>query len=249
MSDIILPRQDKDGNYYVSYSQLSSFNAVSGFNTKLPGKLEYIQSYFFGERWPDAGWAEFGSDAENYVCYRDRPDLVVELDKELKAKGERTITESIESFSLPERKVLDTIEPLGTFQKELRIWLFPNVYVLGYIDDATEDFMYLRDYKTGSAARKADYSGKNYKQLDIYSIWVMQEYKVLPKKLEVVLIERKGNCMNMVNARNVLTVGSNVWYIERPVIEENLYVLKDWMKKQVLEIAEYYKIFKKVYGN
>lgn len=241
---IVLPRTDKDGNYYVSYSQLSSFTSDSGFNTRLPGHLEYFQSYFLKQRWPDQGWALFGSQVEDYICYRNAPeDVIAKMDKELSEQGNSTISEALASFTDEEKKVLDTIEPLGTFQKEIRIWLFENVYLLGYIDDCTEDLSWLRDYKTCSLASSKQYYTDTYKQLDIYSLYAKQETGKIPEKLEVVMIERKGNCFGMTEARDVLSVGKKVWYHERTTTEEKLFQLEGWMKKRVLEISDYYKLF------
>jgi len=39
-NQLILPRKDKDGNYYISYSQISKYKR---------SKRDYIRNYFFGE--------------------------------------------------------------------------------------------------------------------------------------------------------------------------------------------------------
>lgn len=52
MSKLILPRQDKEGNYYLSYSQISTW---------LKNKKEYMRNYFFGEDIQFTAYIDFGS--------------------------------------------------------------------------------------------------------------------------------------------------------------------------------------------
>lgn len=244
MENIILPRKDKDGNYYISYSQYTSFNSDSGFNTGLKGDLEYMQGYFFGKRSEDAGWGRYGSDCEDYICYRDHSkEEIAKLDAELIKQGKPTITEAIESFTDEEKKFLRTVEPLGNFQVEVKYWLSDNVYIYGFIDDATKNLMHIRDYKTGGKARVKDYKGDKYKQLDIYSLFVRQETGKLPEKLEVVLIERKGNCFGLENRRDLLHAGKEVWYIERETTEERLFQIEMDVKRTVQQISDMYKTY------
>lgn len=47
-----LPRKDKDGNSYISYSQHSKWKY---------SKKDYIKSYFFGERFEGNAYTDFGS--------------------------------------------------------------------------------------------------------------------------------------------------------------------------------------------
>ena len=49
---MILPRKDKNGKYYISYSQISSF---------LKNRKEYIKSYFFNEPIAFTTYIDFGS--------------------------------------------------------------------------------------------------------------------------------------------------------------------------------------------
>ena len=124
---LILPRQDKEGNYYLSYSSISLWNDIKGFSTGRPGKEEFIRSYFFGEEYGDAmGWALFGSQVEDYICKRI----------------------GAENFTEEERKILETIVPLGDFQHEVHI-PFDGFYLKGFIDDIAPDFKKIRDVKRG----------------------------------------------------------------------------------------------------
>lgn len=242
--DIVLPRKDSDGNYYISYSQISSFLSDKGFNTGLPGSLEYIQSYFLGKRWPDAGWALFGSQVEDYICYRDFPiEKVREIDKQIGREGINTIEEALKSFNDSEKEVMNQIQPLGTFQGEVKLWIYDNVYVYGFIDDSTDDFSIMRDYKTASLKSSKQYYTDKYKQLDIYSLYALQETGKIPEKLEVCVIERKGNCFGMENRRDLLSVGKEVWWIERDVSKDKLEILKLHIEDTIKKISDLYKIF------
>lgn len=244
MENIILPRQDKDGNYYISYSQYNSFKSASGFNTGLPGDLEYMQGYFFKKRWEDQGWGLFGSQAEDYICYRDYLESEIEeLDAGLIEQGQPTITEAINSFTKEERETLDTITPLGNFQVEVKFWLSENVYIYGFIDDATDDLSHIRDYKTASKNSKARYYKDDYKQLDIYALWARQQTGKIPEQLEVVIIERKGNCFGLENRRDLLSVGKEVWYLDRKTSEERLFQIEMDVKRTVEQISDMYKTY------
>jgi len=217
---LILPRKDKDGNYYISYSQLSSYNDAKGFNLGTKGSVEYMAKYFFGEDFPDAGWAQFGKDVEDYITER----------------------KAGETFKDEEKRVLEKISPLGVFQKEIKLWLFPNIYVLGYIDDALPDFSKIRDYKTASANSKEKYYKENYYQLDIYAAAIEQDLGIIPE-LEVCIIQRKGNVMGKKNARKDLSVGEMVWYHQRVSSRERIDFIKQEMIKKIYEISNSYKLF------
>lgn len=52
MSKIKLPRVDKDGNFYISYSQHSKWKY---------SKKDYVKSYFFGDRFEGNAYTDFGS--------------------------------------------------------------------------------------------------------------------------------------------------------------------------------------------
>jgi len=44
----------------------------------------------------------------------------------------------------------------------------------------------------------------------------------------------------------LLSVGKEIWTLERETTEERLFMLEAWMKKQVLIISDYYKTFLKL---
>lgn len=221
---ITLPKIDKDGIPYLSYSQVSSWKEKKGFNTGMLGRHEYIRRYFLGEKFEDRfGFAQFGQEVEDYI----------------------TIRESADAFSTKEREVLERITPLGNYQSEFKIQ-FPEqgFYVIGYIDDATDDFKHIRDYKTASNNSKQKYYEDDYKQLDVYSLAVKQKYGYIPDKLEVVAVERLGNGFR--GGRNVMSVGEEIWYIDRETSEDRLNTLYNDILETSLEISKYWNIFCKL---
>lgn len=224
MNDIELPRQDAEGNYYISYSQYSTWKELKSFNLGILGKQEYILSYFMGVKWPDQGWAQFGSDVEDYICTKDKAEAFTESEKETLAK----------------------IKPIGVFQKEIKLWILPNVYVYGFIDDCNDVMSWLRDYKTASNNSRQRYYKDDYTQLDIYAMFAYQETGKIPEKLEVCIIERKGNCFGMVERRDLLSVGKEIWYHERETSPERLAKIKGNLIAAILEISNAYKLFKKL---
>lgn len=221
---IVLPRQNPDGSYYISYSQVTTWKEMKSFNLSILGKLEYIRSYFFGEQFPDAGWAQFGSEVEDYVCEKKGREL----------------------FTQPELITLDKVVPLGRFQTEVKIPLFPNVFLKGFIDDAAEDFSVIRDYKTASNNSRSRYYKPDYVQLPIYAAGVREITGRLPERAEVKIIERLGNCFRMVNRRDLLSVGTQIWDVDIDVSHARVEKELAKVRATVLEISEAYKVFLKL---
>ena len=133
-NNIVLPRTDDEGNYYISYSQIKNWNSDKSFNLGILGKLEYILQYFFGEDFGDMGWAEFGKDVEDYITERKQAS----------------------KFNDTEKKTLESIETLGVYQQQIKID-FDGFYLLGYIDDMNVDRTHIRDYKTASLNSSKQY--------------------------------------------------------------------------------------------
>ena len=222
-NDLILPRKDLEDNHYISYSQISLFKDTKSFSLGILGKHEYIISYFLGVRFPSAGWSEFGTAVEAYICDR----------------------EFAEEFTDAEKAVLETVDVLGVFQQEVKLKLTEGVYLLGYIDDRKEDWTMISDFKTCSKASSQKYYKPEYYQLDFYGAFVLQEKGFIPLA-RVAMIERKGNCFGMVDRRDLLSVGNEVWYHMREVTQERIdYIVEDAVKV-VHEISDLYKVFLKV---
>lgn len=216
---IILPRKDKDGNYYTSYSSLKSWSEAKGFNTGRLGKEEFIRTYFFGEQYPDNnGFAQFGSEVEDYICGKP---------------------EAQDLFTAKEKETLDKIKPLGVFQHEFKIQL-DGFYVKGFIDDLKPDHKLIRDYKTASERSSQKYYEPEYNQLELYALAIQQDKGFIPD-LEVCVIERLGNGFR--GGRGVMSVGENIWYIPRTTNEQKLLELKQYIIDTTKDISEYYQLF------
>lgn len=219
-----LPRKNKEGQSYISYSQCKSWNEIKGFNTGKNGKYEAMMTYFFGEYFADAnGFAQFGIDVEDYICGKEEAKAL---------------------FTDKEKEVLDKITPLGLFQKEIKLD-FPEhgFYLKGFIDDATPDLKKIRDYKSASQKSKAKYYEPEYSQLDVYGLAVEQETGVFPE-LELCVIERLGNGFR--GGRGVMNVGEEIWYITRETNKERLKTITDEIVSTAKEIEKYYEIFLKL---
>lgn len=223
---MILPRQDEQGQSYISYSQITAWNAPKGYNTGKPGKEEFIRSYFLGEKFEQdkGGFASFGEHVENYITKREDGD----------------------KFTADEKAILETITPLGLFQREIRIE-FEGFYLKGYIDDISPDLTHIRDYKTASLNSAKKYYEDDYQQLDVYSLAILKETGKIPTSLEVVVIERKGNGYK--GGRDVLKVGGQIWVIPRQTNAAKLDLLSTNIINTAKEISEYYEIFLKLNGN
>lgn len=219
---IDLPKKDENNVNYISYSQIKMWNEEKTFLKNYSGKEGYIRRYFFKEKEEDfTGYSQFGTEVENYITLRMDGD----------------------KFSNKEKQLLETIKPLGVFQKEFRLE-YDDFYVIGYIDDLTEDFSKIRDYKTASEKSSKKYYEDDYHQLDLYSLGVKSITNKLPKEMEVVCIERIGNGFR--GGRSSLYVGENVWYIPRKTNKKRLDSLEKNIISSVKEISEYYKVFNKL---
>lgn len=218
---IQLPRDTKDGKPRISYSQIKNWKELKSFNLKIEGKMEYMIEYFMGYNFPDQGWGEFGQDVEEYIGTRGKAD----------------------KFTDEEKAVLDTIEPLGVLSDEFEID-FGEFVLVGIIDDRKKDWSKIRDYKTASKNNAQKYHEDDYFQLDVYALKTYLESGFIPE-LEVKIIERKGNCM-FTGGREVLTVGKEIWTVERKASEERLEALKREIITTAIEISEYYTEYLKL---
>lgn len=218
---IQLPRTTKGGKPRFSYSQYRLWKDKVSFNLNKEGWIEYICHYFLGYDWADAGWGEFGHDVEDYVT--------------LRIKEQR--------FTEKEKFTMDKIKPLGNFQQEIEVDLGGFIF-LSIIDDATEDFRRIRDYKTASENSSKQYRQDDYWQLDSYGLAIKKKFGFIPEA-EVCIIERKGNAM-FGGGRKSLSVGEKIWYVPRLLTEDRLSFLEQDIIKTVHEVSEYYKIFRKI---
>lgn len=219
------------GKYYTSWSSIESFNDKSGFNTGFLGKLEYVLNKFFKITFPEMGWAPFGHQVENYV----------------------TLKTDSEHFTKEELNLLDGIEPLGVFQREVCLYFKEvDIILLGYIDDhsiPTKDNVIdiVRDYKTKSESSKKDLHLPKKFQLELYTMY-LQDAGHTVNSAEYLVIERLGGreCMQG-GGRESLSVGKQVWREPYPrLTEERFSQARELVIKTVKEVSSLYKTYLKL---
>ena len=236
------------GKMYVSWSQIESFNDKSGFNTGFLGMYEYILKYFSGAKFPDMGWGDFGSETEAYITYRGRDAEVPEGDEGTK----ESLKNSYINFKDEEKRVLEKIEPLGVFQKEICYYIEElDIIVLGYIDDMTPPqgnvVKLLRDYKTKSESSKKDLHLPKKLQIPLYVLGLRQEGLEV-ERAEYCIIERGGGyqCMQG-GGRDVLFVKDRIWYEDFKYDEKKLKETKKSIISTVKHISDLYKTYVKFF--
>lgn len=206
------------GSPRISWSQVEVFR-------KKPE--EYIMKYLLGDD-PAPEWlcyfADFGLEAENYICERKDGD----------------------KFSTEEKKVLETVKPYGVFQTEIVLPL-DGFVLLGYADDHTKPkkkvITNIRDIKTRSESSKKDLHSPDKLQLDLYIAGLNNDgFEV--KEAEYCIVERLGGkeCVNG-GGRSVLTVGSRVWYEPYSFSDKTIERAKRILQETAEEISEIYKTF------
>ena len=216
----MLPKKDKEGVPYISYSQANLWSDVKGYNTGMDGKIEYMLSYFYKVNFPDVGFGGFGGKVGTSLEEGD-----------------------FSAFSTSEIDTLRKVERLDIFEKEIRI-PFDGFYLVGYIDTCTEDLKYIKDYKTASHSSKEKYYTDDYKQLMIYAKGVHCEKGYYPERMNVEIIERKGNAFN--GGIDALSLGENIWIVEKEISAEKIEEVAKYVEKTALEISEYWSVWKKI---
>lgn len=234
------------GKHYVSWSQVESFNDKSGFNTGLLGEFEYMRSYFSRERHPDMGWGQFGTEAEAYITVRDAdPTTLDDNDRQ-------AIADAKVNFNEKEKAILETIKPLGIFQREVCLYIEElDVIVLGYIDDMSRPYKkkvkMLRDYKTKSENSKKDLHLPKKHQIEIYELYLNQMGLEVENR-EYCIVERLGGgeCMRG-GGRESLSIGERIWYEPYEVKEGRLDETKQMLIDSITKISALYKTYQKYF--
>lgn len=210
------------GKPKISYSDINLF--LDSTYSSNPIRDYVLQQFLKVPSVIHSSFGEFGHAMEDYICKR----------------------ENNYGFTEPELKVLEQIEPLGTYQTGFLID-FNDFSLVGLTDDMCfEDCneKVIRDYKSASESsylkRYAD--KKNNLQLNIYALEWMENKGIIPHRMELVTVERKGNPFKS----EKLTVGENIWTKEYIVTKEELLILKQQIIDTVNLISEYYKIFTKI---
>ncbi len=206
---MILPKIDKHGKPYLSYSQINSF---------LYNKKDYIKSYFFNEPIQFTAYIDFGSKV-----------------------GKALETNDFSDFSEEEQQTLKRVPRLDEFEKEIRVD-FGEFYLKGFIDTNSSDLTHFMDYKTGAAKKVTEYQKDDYIQPHIYALGIEQETGILPKKADIILIERYGNAFK----GEPLTVGKEILPVPIDISRERIEYARELVIKTAKEIEHYYKIFLKL---
>lgn len=217
MSNIVLPKRDKEGKCYLSYSQAMLWEK---------SKREYVRQYMFSERNDNAGlqrYADFGSRC-----------------------GGALETNDFSSFEPDEQKFLKTLPRYDEFETEIKLEM-GDYYVLGFADSNTapEDgyVKSLLDYKTGLIEKKkADYESDDYVQLDLYAAGFLQKFGRLPDNAMVVLIDRIGNGF----AGEELKLTGKVELITKQITAERVAEVVAKIDGIAKEISSYYKAYLKL---
>lgn len=212
--EIVLPKKDKEGLYYLSYSQMAKWKK---------SKRDYIRKYFFDEPDDNAGLQRYGDFGHKV--------------------GEAFENNNFDKFEPEEQGFLKSLPRFDEFETEIRLEM-TGFYVLGYVDSNTkvEDgyVKKLLDYKTGDVvARKPEYESEDYIQTEIYSAAFMQKYGKLPDEASVVLIGRSGNAFK----GEELKLTGEVEIIPKDVSAKRVAKVHFQVQQIAEEISTYYKAF------
>ena len=219
---LMLPKTDEEGKYYISYSQINKWKR---------SKRDYIRSYFMGEK----------DDNKVLQIYGDFGTKV----------GESYENNDFSAWKDDEAEFLQSLPHLDEFERKVKLQM-DGYYVLGFIDTNSKPVNVastncyveeLVDYKTGEIDKRTpEYESDDYWQVDIYAAALHQAYGKYPDKGSVVLIGRYGNAF----AGQELNLTKEAAIIDRPISKERC----DSVLSQVQEIAEeisaYYKIYLKL---
>jgi hypothetical protein len=219
-NQLVLPRKDKDGNYYISYSQINKYKR---------SKRDYIRSYFFGEDTATEALKKYGAFGHKV--------------------GEAYEDNDFSKWNKEEAEFLKGLPHYDEFEREIKLQM-DGFYVLGFIDTNTkleEGFVkHIGDYKTGEIAKRADeYKSDDYEQLDIYGAALEQEFGKLPESAKVILIGRGGNAFK----GEELTLTMDVEIIDKEMSLKRMEQVKANVQAVAEEISGLYGSFLKLMGN
>lgn len=198
----------------------------------------FIASKFLGIEDTGNIFTDFGSACGEYLETRDtdspiRSPLLSDKDIEV-----------LDSVDLPEG---------SEFEREImlkrEIDKRGEYCIIGFIDMATPEpdaRISVKDFKTGSAKKAAEYGGPDYKQTRLYSYALEKEEGEEIAYVGVELLHRKGN--NVVPGdKNVLRLEGTIEQVETPYTsEEAEEFLKDF-DKVAMEISDYLTFYEKYF--
>ena len=217
---LVLPRKDKEGRYYISYSQISKFKR---------SKRDYIRQYFFGEDTASEALKKYGAFGH----------LI----------GEAFENNDYSAFEGDDLKFMKGVQKYDEFERKIKLEM-DGFYILGFIDSNTHPTKtkkpYIKkilDYKTGDVDKKiGDYKSTDYNQLEIYAAALKQEFGKLPDIAHVVLIGREGNAFK----GEELTLDRRIAIIERSMDQEVIDKALKEVQEITEEISDLYQVFLKL---
>lgn len=158
-----LPRKDKEGKSYLSYSQISLFQK---------DREEYKKQYILNEPFTGNEYTDFGSKVGKALELNDFSQGFTQSEQ-----GTLKRVPRLDQF---EKEIKVNYGDHG-------------FYVVGYIDTCTNEYDRIMDYKTGGKNKELQYSLPDYTQLCYYALGLRQQYGVTPASAQVCFIRRGGN--------------------------------------------------------
>lgn len=217
MKKLNLPKQDKSGVPYISYSQKTTW---------CKNKRDYIRQYFFGETFTGNDYTDFGSKVGEALENNDFSGFTIK---------EQRFLATIPRYDQFEREI--KLQMDGFYVKG-----FIDTNTLE-IKEGKDDVKSLMDYKTGDIKTKiAEYDTDDYHQLEIYAGAIEQETGVLPTDCKVCLIDRTGNAFK----GEKLKLGNEFVIIEKQITKERVNQVLSEVQETAEEIASYYEVFLKL---
>lgn len=212
-----LPKVDKDGIPYISYSQVTTWRK---------SKRDYIRQKFFLEE-------------EDNISLKKYGDFGTKV-------GESYENNDFSQWSKQEADFLKTLPSYDEFEKEINLdigW----AKVKGFIDSNTKEedgyVKKLLDYKTGEISKvESKYSSKDYQQVDLYAAALRQEYGKIPKEGCVVIIDRAGNAFK----GQELTLTGKAKIVKRELSDERCDEVIGDFKEVAENISDHFKVFNKL---
>lgn len=194
-----------------------SYSQVSSF---LKNKTEYIKNYFLKEPIQFRDYLDFGGKVGTALEHND-----------------------FTGFDPEEQETLRKVPRLDEFEREIRLdYTKQGFYIKGFIDTNDTSLTHVIDYKTGSQNKVAEYEKDEYIQGLLYALGIKQSCGKLPKKVEVILIERYGNAYK----GERLTVGKQITHIPIDIGSQRLKYAEEVVIHAAEEISKYWKIFQQL---
>lgn len=229
MDKLILPKVDKGGIPYLSYSQISTWKK---------SKREYIRQYFFGESFEGNAYTDFGSMVGEALENNDFSGFTASEKKFLKTiprydEFEREIKLEMEGFYV--KGYIDT----NSIRSECMTGSGATAIYQDFIES-------IADYKTGDIEKKTpEYQSKDYNQLEIYAAGIQQEFGEIPEEVSVFLIGRKGNPFR----GEELKLTKEFATITKTITQDDVDRVKTEVQEVAEEISACYKVFLKLKGD